>query len=73
MGEERAQHGRGVRENVGDVVPSAAVRVAGAGVMMRDQGDKEIRFACSLAVVRCDRSEVAKLEMSVDMPERGQT
>jgi hypothetical protein len=56
MGEERAQHGRGVRENVGGVVPSAAVRVAGAGVMMRDQGDKEIRFACDLAVVGCDRS-----------------
>ena len=45
-------------------MPSAAVRVAGAGVMMRNQGDKEIRFACGLAVVRCDRSGVAKSEMS---------
>jgi hypothetical protein len=44
MGEERAHNGRGVRENVGGVVPSTAVRVAGAGAMMRDQGDKEIRF-----------------------------
>jgi len=32
--------------------------------MMRDQGGKEIRFACGLAVVGCDRSGVAKSEMS---------
>jgi hypothetical protein len=48
----------------GDVVPSAAVRAAGAGIMMRDQGDKEIRFACGLAVLGCGRSGVAKSEMS---------
>ena len=56
MGEERAQHGRGVRENAGGVLPSAGVQVAGAGVMMRDEGDKEIRFASGLAVVGHDRS-----------------
>jgi hypothetical protein len=32
--------------------------------MMRDQGDKEIRLACSL-VVGCDRSGAAKSEISV--------
>jgi len=27
--------------------------------MMRDRGDKEIRFECGLAVVGCDRAGVA--------------
>ena len=46
-------------KNVGGVVPSAPVRIAGEGVTMRGQGDKEIRFACGLAVVGCDRPGVA--------------
>ena len=54
-----ASYGRGVRENVGGVVLSDPVRVVGAGVTMRGQGDKEIRFACGLAVVGCDRAGVA--------------
>ena len=35
-------------------MPSAAVRVAGAVVMMRNQNDKEIRFVRGLAVMGCD-------------------
>jgi len=40
-------------------VLSDPVRVVGAGVTMRGQGDKEIRFACGLAVVGCDGPGVA--------------
>ncbi len=52
-------------------MPSAAVRIAGAGVIMRDDGDKEIRFACGLAVAGCDRCGVAKSGMSVQIFTRG--
>jgi hypothetical protein len=37
----------------------------GEGIMMRDQGDKEIRFACGLSVVGCGRFGEAKSELSV--------
>jgi hypothetical protein len=65
MGEVRAQLGRSVRENVGGVVPSAAVRVAGAGVMMRGQSDKDVRSTRGFAVVEFHRFEMGKLEMLV--------
>lgn len=51
-------------------MPSAAAQVVGAGVMMCDQGDKEIRFACGLAVVGCARLGVAMPEMPDTKPGR---
>jgi len=35
--------------------------------MMRDRGDKEIRFECGLAVVGCDRSEWPNRKFEFDL------
>jgi hypothetical protein len=57
------RHGSGVSDDFGNVVPSAAVREAGARVILRDEGDKEIPFASALAAEGRDRFGTATSEI----------